>query len=245
MKFPVIQWKIIFWTTIFAIAMGFLETSVVVYMRALLYPGGFSFPLAAIPQSLALTEILREAATLVMLIGIGYLIGKNGITRFAYFLYAFAVWDIFYYVFLKLLIHWPESWFTWDILFLIPITWVGPVIAPIIVSLTMILLAFVILYFNSEVESVNLNRIEWIFLIVGSILLIVSFTLDYSAYILEHYRFADIWSVPNESMLKLAMKYIPRQFNWPLFLMAELIIVVGIGLFFNRIIKINKSQLTK
>ena len=131
MNFTISPWKNLGWITVFAIAMGFLETAVVVYLRVLLYPGGFSFPLAIMPHSLAIIEIYREAATLVMLIGIGYLSGKNGTTRFAFFLYAFAVWDLFYYVFLKIFIHWPESWMTWDILFLIPTNWVGPVVAPI------------------------------------------------------------------------------------------------------------------
>jgi membrane protein implicated in regulation of membrane protease activity len=57
----------------------------------------------------------------------------------------FAIWDIFYYIFLWLLIGWPESFFTWDILFLLPVTWVGPVLAPVINSLTMIVLAGLIL----------------------------------------------------------------------------------------------------
>ena len=106
--------------TILSIAMGFLECAVVIYMREILYPGGFEFPLAAIEGDLALTEILREAATMVMLLAIGLMAGRNRSERFAWFLYSFAVWDIFYYVFLKILIGWPSSLLTWDILFLIP-----------------------------------------------------------------------------------------------------------------------------
>lgn len=222
------------WITIFAIAMGFLETSVVVYLRALLYPGGFDFPLAPMPQSLAVTEILREAATLIMLLGAGILAGRNVASRFAWFLYTFAVWDIFYYVFLKLLLNWPESLMTWDILFLIPVTWVGPVISPVIVSLTMILLAVLIIRFDAKGEKINLNFKEWIMLIVGSVVLIVAFTWDYSAFILEHYRFADIWTVPTDDMLKLAMQYVPRKFNWLLFCLGEIIVLLGIFVFWKR-----------
>jgi hypothetical protein len=76
------------------------------YARAL-YPGGFSFPLSPIPERLAITELLRELATLVMLAGVGVVAGRNFPERFAWFIFSFGVWDIFYYVFLKLLIGWP------------------------------------------------------------------------------------------------------------------------------------------
>ncbi|HNY09113.1 MAG TPA: hypothetical protein PKO42_04430, partial [Tenuifilaceae bacterium] len=133
------------WVTLFAIAMGLLESAVVIYMRELLYPGGFSFPLSPIPERLAVTELLRELATLVMLVGVGVVAGRNFPERFAWFIFSFGVWDIFYYVFLKLLIGWPTSMLTWDLLFLIPVTWTGPVVAPVAISLMMITLALVIL----------------------------------------------------------------------------------------------------
>jgi len=222
------------WVTVFAIAMGFLETAVVIYMRILLYPKGFAFPLAPIPSSLILVEILREAATIIMLLGIGVLAGKNAISRFAWFIYSFAIWDIFYYVFLKLLIHWPESLMTWDILFLIPTTWVGPVITPIITSLTMILLAILILFFDGKKKNAKLKTREWTLLIAGSLVLITSFTWDYSVFMLEHYNFKDIWTVPSEEMLKISMLYIPRMFNWFLFWLSEIIILSGIWLYWKR-----------
>ena len=121
--------------------MGFLEAAVVVYLREILYPGGFSFPLSPVPASLALTEIFREVATLVMLVSIGILAGRKFSTGFAWFIYSFAIWDIFYYIFLKAVLGWPESLMTWDVLFLIPTTWTGPVLTPVLVSLTMILFA--------------------------------------------------------------------------------------------------------
>ena len=89
--------------TIFAIAMGLLESAVVIYLRDILYPGGFEFPLNPIRPDLLWTEVFRELATLVMLLGVGILAGRTLAERFAWFLYAFAVWDIFYYVFLWLL----------------------------------------------------------------------------------------------------------------------------------------------
>ena len=61
-----------------------------------------------------------------MLLAVAYIAGGNGPQRFGYFLLSFGIWDVFYYVFLKVLIGWPESLLTWDVLFLIPLTWVGP-----------------------------------------------------------------------------------------------------------------------
>ena len=79
--------------SIFAIAMGFLESAVVVYIREINYPGGFDFPMVIPSGSIAVTELLREAATLVMLICVGLLAGRSISGRFAWFLYSFALWD--------------------------------------------------------------------------------------------------------------------------------------------------------
>ena len=107
---------------IFAIAMGFLEAIVVVYLRALYYPNGFNFPLTMFSQRLIEIEWVREIATVVMIITIAWVAGKNFLQRFSYFLYVFAVWDIFYYVALKVFLDWPASFLTWDLLFLIPVS---------------------------------------------------------------------------------------------------------------------------
>jgi len=111
--------KTIFWVTVFAVSMGFFESAIVIYLREMIYPDGFAFPLQPVERRLATTEILREAFSLLMLLSVGILTGKSTTTRFAYFLYSFAVWDIFYYIFLKILINWPESLMTMDILFLL------------------------------------------------------------------------------------------------------------------------------
>jgi len=227
-------WKIMGVTTIFAIAMGFLESSVVVYLRAFLYPDGFTFPLAPMPDLLAITELFRESATIIMLIGIGYLAGKNKITRFAWFLYSFAIWDLFYYVFLKIFLHWPASFLTWDILFLIPLYWVGPVIAPVIVSVTMVASAITMILMDNRKPMVKIRWMEWVLLITGSFILILSFTWDYSSFILEHYSLSNLGTVPSKELINLALKFIPRHFNWFLFILAESLILAGIAKFIFR-----------
>jgi hypothetical protein len=227
--------KALFWVTFFSIAMGYLESSVVVYLRAILYPQGFAFPLVAMNEQLAVTEIFREAATLIMLLGIGIIAGRNIAERFAWFLYSFAIWDIFYYVFLKVILGWPESFLTWDILFLIPVTWVGPVIAPVIVSLTMIAFALILLFAGQRNVTVKIHYIEWTLLIAGSVVLIVSFTWDYSRFMLQHYSFSRIWTLPKSSLYELAISYVPVSFNWWIFAAGELIIVWGIIRFWKKV----------
>jgi hypothetical protein len=150
--------KTLLWISLFAIAMGFLETSVVVYLRELYYPEGFTFPLVIIPNKIAVVEFWREIATIIMLVGAGIIAGKTRLTRFAYFIIAFAIWDIFYYVFLYVLLQWPESLFTWDILFLVPVPWTGPVIAPCLVSLGMILFGLIIIYFTERQIKIHIKK---------------------------------------------------------------------------------------
>ncbi len=213
------------WITIFSIAMGYLESAVVVYLRAIYYEGGFEFPLVPISGHHVITEIGREAATLFLLIGIGIIAGRNKWERFAVFLYTFAVWDIFYYVFLKLLLNWPESLLTWDILFLIPTTWVGPVIAPVISALTMVLLAVVIIYFN---PTNNKFPAKWeiTILITGSVIQIIAFVWDYLRYLKLNGVLTKFLNY--EATKDIAFSYIPQSFPWLIFLTGEFVILWGI-----------------
>ncbi len=146
--------RTLFWVTLFSIAMGFLESAVVIYLRELYYPHGFTFPLTPMPNKISVVEIWREAATVVMLLAVGVLAGRNRAERLAWFIIAFATWDIFYYIFLYIFVGWPQSLFTWDILFLIPVPWVGPVITPVIIAITMILYGLSVVYYSSRGKKV-------------------------------------------------------------------------------------------
>jgi hypothetical protein len=239
-KFP---FRTLWIVTLFFIAMGYIESAVVIYMREILYPEGFQFPLVPIETHLAITELIREFATLVVLLCIGMITGRTFSEKFAWFLYCFAIWDIFFYVFLKLLIGWPESLMTWDILFMIPTTWVGPVITPLLVSLTMILLAMILVYYNKKFETVKINWIEWVLFVSGSVTLILSWTWDYSAYILDHFTFREIWTVPGEDLYRIVSQYIPQKFYWGLFWIGEGIILLGIGFLLRRqVVRIVKRE---
>jgi len=215
--------------------MGFLETAIVIYLRKIYYPNGFVFPLASIDPGIARIEFLREAATVIMLIGIGIIAGRTPSQRFAYFIYCFAIWDIFYYVFLKLLINWPASFFTWDILFLIPVPWIGPVLAPCILTVTMSILALAIIYYSKDDRVVSITYKEWVLLITGSLIILFSFTKDYLNILFMGDK-QRVWTLAGKRSLFNEMNsYIPGSYNWMLFLVGELVILYGIYIFIIRI----------
>lgn len=168
----------LFWVTLFGIAMAYLEAAVVVYLRMIFYPQGFDFPLAPGPSSTIFIELGREAATILMLIAIGALCGRSPLERFAYLLYSFGVWDILYYVWLKVQIGWPPSLFTWDLLYLIPVPWVGPVIAPVLVSAAMIGAALVIIRRQEAGTTPAFPRWAWWLEVAAGMLIILSFIRD-------------------------------------------------------------------
>ena len=135
--------------TAFGIAMGYLEAVVVVYIRHILdvVPTPEHLDpeaIAQVPDWLISTEQTREAATIVMLVALALLTGRTRVQKLAVFLFAFGVWDIFYYIGLKALINWPASLATIDCLFLIPQPWYAPVWVPVVISVGMIAVALLL-----------------------------------------------------------------------------------------------------
>jgi hypothetical protein len=168
---------------VFSIAFGYIEAAVVVYLRAIFYPDGFIFPITDFGvgpawKPLLLTEVGREAATLVLILTGSWLFGRNRRQRFAYFLTIFAIWDIFYYVWLKVLVNWPASIMDWDILFLMPVTWASSVLAPVLVSLTMLVFAITILYRDSCVRPIRVTPPEWLAFSLAILAVVVSFCIS-------------------------------------------------------------------
>lgn len=212
--------------TVFAIAMALFESAVVIYLREIMYPDGFKFPLAPIHPHLVLTELLREASTLVMLTCIGLLAAKTFSQRFAWFVYSFAIWDIFYYVFLWLLLGWPESLMTWDVLFLIPATWTGPVITPLIITVLMILLSLAILIPGAKGTNTRLRPIEWSGLIAGSVIVVIAFITDYMKHMLASFSLGELLQISDPRLMEAAQEYVPEKFPWLLFLAGVLVILV-------------------
>jgi hypothetical protein len=163
-----------------AVAFGYIEAAVVVYLRQIFHPNGFSFPLPEFilsdsSRDMLMTEVGREAATLVLILCVSLLAGTNIRQRTACFMIIFAVWDIFFYVWLKVLLGWPASLLDWDILFLIPLPWAGPVLAPIIVSLVMLIFAVIILYRDYLSRPVKLTGAGRFLFCLAGLIIIISF----------------------------------------------------------------------
>jgi len=131
------RWMVV---VVFAVAMAWLESATVYYLR-LLVDRLEPYQANPLPMSGAVgqVELVREAATLLMLLTVGMLAGRTWQARLGYTAVAFGVWDIFYYVFLKAIYDWPRSLLDWDVLFLLPLPWWGPVLAPMSIAALMIL----------------------------------------------------------------------------------------------------------
>ena len=183
---------------LFGTAFGYLEAAVVTYLRALhepvvqrFYPGrapGDLFPLLTLDQLRAAApvqmktlavEIGREVATIGMLVAIALAVAQNTGQWAAAFVIAFGTWDITFYVFLKMLLDWPASLLTWDILFLVPVPWVGPVLAPVLVSAVMIATGIWHLRREASGNPVRTGGLNWAGMIAGAIVIVVSFAMDY------------------------------------------------------------------
>ena len=119
--------KQFFWLMAWGVAFAYIEASVVVYLRKIYYPEGFAFPVVIAQNSIIIVEVFRELATLVILWATAALAYTRVQSRLGAFMVLFGIWDIFYYLFLKLVLNWPQGLESWDILFLFPLPWVGPV----------------------------------------------------------------------------------------------------------------------
>jgi hypothetical protein len=164
---------------IYSIAMAWVEAAVVFDLRVMinrLVP----FQPDPLPNfgSLGLAEGIREAATLIMLIAIGLLAGETWKTRLGFSAVAFGIWDIAYYLFLIPLTGWPRSLLDWDILFLLPLPWWGPVIAPISISCLLIFSGGCIVYFQRKGTITRFSPISLWIGAAGTILVLLSFLMN-------------------------------------------------------------------
>jgi hypothetical protein len=204
------------WLTVvvFAIAMAWVESAVVFYLRTLsnrIDPYQTE-PLPPV-AGLASVELVREAATLLMLFTVGMLAGKNWRSRWGYAAIAFGVWDIFYYVFLKVITGWPNSLTDWDVLFLLPLPWWGPVIAPVLIATLMILWGTL----ASQWEHQRPFRSEW-----------RAWGLNFAGCALALYVFMeDAIRIASRGEDALRM-LLPARFDWPLFLVALMLMTAPV-----------------
>lgn len=200
---------------LFALAMAFLEAAVVLYLRTMvdrLEPYQPN-PLPDIP-ALAWPELVREFATMVMLLTVGILAGRTWRGRIGFALLAFGIWDIGYYLFLMPLTGWPNSLGDWDILFLIPLPWWGPVWAPVSIALLMIGYGVLSTLLEQGEPPVWPGRLAHGWCAGGICLALYLFMADAIA------------ALPGGA--EAVRTVLPQWFNWPLFLVAWLAMSVPV-----------------
>jgi hypothetical protein len=192
---------------LFAVGMAWVEAATVYYLRvAIDRVNPYQANPLPISGSLGQVELVREAATLVMLFIIGTLAGRTWSVRLGYSAIAFGVWDIFYYVFLKAISDWPRSVFDWDVLFLLPLPWWGPVLAPICIALLMIAWGTLVTA-RPVIGRTAFNRsTPWLMNGLGIVLALYVFMAD------------SLRVVPQG--LDATRMVVPQVFNWPMFVVA-------------------------
>lgn len=193
---------------IFGIAFAYVEAAVVAYLRAIYYPGGFRFPLVMQYDRNLTIEFFREFATLVILFSSSALLSRKFWEGFGYFIVIFGVWDIFYYVWLKAAINWPASIFDTDVLFLIPMPWIGPVLSAILISLVMITIGVDITRLFSRGYNVKPGLIHWILVLVGSALILYSYMSDFGAAFYHQYPKPYNWFLLAGGLILFVIAYI-------------------------------------
>jgi len=162
------------------------------------------------------TELYREITTIILLIAAAWLIARSFLQWLCYFVFAFGVWDIFYYIWLFIRIKWPGSLMDWDVLFLIPKPWYAPVIAAIIISLLGISFSLIVIKISEINEKINFKIYYWLPLIFAIIFWQISFLNK---------------SVPN-------MSSFPQTYSWYLFFIGiAFSLFAFIMIYYNHFIK--------
>ena len=220
------RWAVV---VVFAMAMAWVESAVVFYLRTMIdridpYQPN---PLPII-GNLGSAELVREAATLVMLLMVGMLAGRNWRCRLGYAAVAFGVWDICYYVFLRKMCGWPHSLLDWDILFLLPLPWWGPVLAPVLIALLMIVWGTLTCQVETPRSSWRADITAWGMNLAGIGLALYLFMAD-------TIRVAD-------QGVEALRNVLPARFNWLLFGLALLLMAAPVVQAYQQISNRTKAK---
>jgi hypothetical protein len=195
------RWLVV---VVFSMAMAWVESAVVVYLRTMIdriEPHQLD-PLP-VATGLGQIELAREVATLIMLWAVGWLAGRNGRVRWAYAVLAFAVWDIAYYAFLKVMDGWPHSLLDWDVLFLLPVPWWGPVLAPLAIAALLAAGATLLIAYDQPAQPLWPGGLGWKVGLLGACVALYTFMADTLAVV--------------AGGVEAVRTVLPVQFNWPLF----------------------------
>ncbi|MCD6454105.1 MAG: hypothetical protein J7L62_02255 [Candidatus Aminicenantes bacterium] len=201
--------------TVFSISFAYVESAVVVYLRSLAGKLMDIFPMPFLSPMISAIELGREASTILILIAIGYIAEKTPVRRFYAFLYVFGLWDILYYAWLKIFIGWPQSIFDFDLLFLIPLPWIGPVISPVLIALIFCFTGSLVLL--KEGEEFHFKLIDGMMVIFGGLILILNFLLSS----------IEIVAI---SGVKGLESFQPHSFNWEIYLVGIILLFLGLFL---------------
>ena len=211
------NWKHkLIWLSLFAIAMALLESAIVIHLRQIYYPDNILsiFPIRLLSLRDLLIELSRETATVVMMFAVAVLVEKKKIIRvFACFVFLFGLWDIFYYIWLKVFINWPLSWAEWDVLFLIPWIWIGPWICPALIALAFVIWGTWIIISKREMKFRVLTLVLFI---TGCILELITFLTPPLIILLT-------------SGSDGLTTYLPQNYLWWLFIPGYLIMCTGLA----------------
>jgi hypothetical protein len=200
----------------FAAGMAWVEAACVYYIRVLV---DRVVPYQPDPLPLHGTlgdvELVREAATLLMLAMTGALAGRTWRTRLGYTAIAFGFWDILYYVFLRIMSGWPASLLDWDILFLLPLPWWGPVLAPVSIAVLMIVWGTSVTQWADRIPATRSTRVSLGLSCAGILLALAVFMAD------------AIRALPGGS--DAVRQVLPAAFNWPVFGAALLLMAAPLA----------------
>lgn len=199
---------------LFAIAMGLLEAICVVYLRQILLPPDGSLNNIAFSNFDFTIEVIREITTLVMLLTIAILAAYNWRTRLAMFFLAFGIWDIFYYIGLKIFLDWPATILEWDALFLVPVNWYGPVLAPVLISVYFIIVSIIIVLREATGKKLHITK-------PAILLQLLTFVVWY-------------YSFTKDSSLISEFGYESATYSWLLFVLGIIFCSVGIFITFRN-----------
>lgn len=207
---------------VFAVAMAYLESAVVIYLRRLYYPEGFSFPMKLADPFVAAVEVGRELATIIMLGALGFLSERTHARRFLAFLFVFGIWDMFYYLWLKVFLGWPSGWLDWDVLFLFPVPWFAPWITPTLIALVLSFVSGTLLLMARNGREIRIGLPEIALGVLGSLACLFSFTFD-------GFRLA-----PGGA--EAIRAFVPNRFLWEVYLPGLTLIMAsgGIAIWRNR-----------
>jgi hypothetical protein len=208
-----VRGRTLLWLTLFSLAMAQVEASVVIHLRTIYYPARQLqiFPLVLFTHRDLAIELVRELATVVMILSVALISGR-GITRvFAAFVFVFGLWDLFYYLWLKIMIGWPVSWAEWDVLFLLPWPWLGPWLTPSFIALLFVVWGGWVLSLPTDL---HFTRNTTLMFLLGTLLALAAF-LQPAAFVL--------WN--GEAALR---SFLPDRFCWLLYVSGYLLMVASL-----------------